>query len=97
MIVGLTIARIVPGGGQALSYTGTAGVSNAVAASATFVRLVSTTDCFVEITVAGASAVANTGFFLPAYTPEYFECSASAKVSAIQASAAGTLYISYGG
>ena len=96
MIVGATIVGLSPAGGQALSYTGTAGVSNAVAASANFVRLVSTTDCFIEISRNGTAAVANTGAFLPAYLPEYFECPSSGKVSAIQASAAGTLYISYG-
>ena len=59
------------------------------------VRVMSTTDCFIEIGIS-PTAVADTGLFLPAYTPEYFECIGGVtgtKVSAIQVSTGGTLYV----
>ena len=48
---------------------------------------------FIEISTAGTAAVADTGLYLAALVPEYFSCPPSAKVSAIQVSAGGTLYV----
>lgn len=93
MIHSNTVARPQPAVSQNVSYTGTAGTSTAVSATTNTVRLVSTTDCFIEITVEGTAAVANTGTYLPAFVPEYFSCQPNAKVSAIQVASAGTLYV----
>lgn len=76
-----------------VAYTETAGTTAAVDSNANAVRVISTTDCFIEITAAGTAAVADTGLYLPALTPEYFACPPSAKVSAIQVSAGGTIYV----
>ena len=88
-----TYGRPMAASSITVTYTGTAGVTAAVNKDATCIRIVSTTDCFIEITVAGTSAVANTGMYLPAFVPEYFDCPPKAKVSAIQVSAAGSIYV----
>lgn len=79
---------------QKVAYTGTAGtIANPLPANCNVVRVLSTTDCFIEITLSGQAAVADTGLYLPAGMPEYFECESGAKVSAIQVSAGGTIYV----
>lgn len=79
---------------QTVSYTSTAGtIANATPENTTAVRIISTTDCFIEITVAGTAAVANTGLYLPAFTPEYFAVGGAVKVSAIQVSTGGSIYV----
>lgn len=84
--------RAMAGKSVTVAYTGTAGTTAALPTETKAVRVVSTTDCFIEITT-GTAAVANTGMYLPAYCPEYFECQGSGKVSAIQVSAAGSIYV----
>jgi len=79
--------------GLTVAYTGTAGNTAAIPTSANGVRVVSTTDCFIEITTAGTAAVANTGIYLPSFSPEYFPCPPSSIVSAIQVSVAGSIYV----
>lgn len=88
-----TMGTPMPALSLTVSYTGTAGTTAAVSANANVVRVVATTDCFIEITAAGTAAVANTGLYLPAFIPEYFACPPSAKVSAIQSTAAGSIYV----
>ena len=88
-----TMGTPMPAASLTVAYTGTAGTTAAVSANASVVRVIATTDCFIEITTAGTAAVANTGLYLPALTPEYFFCPPSAKVSAIQVSSGGTLYV----
>ena len=89
-----TVARPNPALSQKVAYTGTAGtIANALPDNCNVVRILSTTDCFVEITKAGTAAVADTGLYLVANVPEYFECDAGAKVSAIQVSTGGTIYV----
>lgn len=88
-----TLGKAAKAQSQAIAYTGTAGTSAALPPSCSCVRLVSTTDCFVEITIAGTAAVANTGMYLCAYIPEYFSAMPSSFVSAIQVASAGTIYI----
>jgi hypothetical protein len=56
------------------------------------VRLLTTSDCFIEITELGTLAT-TTGMYLPAFQAEYLYIPPNGKVSAIQVSAAGTLYI----
>jgi len=89
-----TIGSPIVGGGVTVAYTGTAGTTAAISAGAVALRVVSTTDCFIEISVAGTAAVATTGLYLPAFSPEYFSCPPSAKVSAIQVATAGSIYVS---
>ena len=88
-----TIGRPLAAKGVTVSYTGTAGTTAALPLNTQTVRVVSTTDCFIEISVAGTAAVANTGLYLPAFTPEYFDTPESPKVSAIQVSAGGSIYV----
>ena len=80
---------------QNISYTGTAGViANAVGGSTgdwRIVRILCTTQAFVAI---GASPTATTSDMpIGAWAAEYFVIPGGWKVSAIQSSAAGTLYV----
>lgn len=77
--------------GIALAFTGTAAASAAIS-SCSCVRLLTTSDCFIEITELGTLAT-TAGMYLPAYQAEYLYIPPNGKVSAIQVSAAGTLYI----
>ncbi len=92
-----TLGSPVPAGSVKVAYTGTAGTTVAIAGTSTVdqnvIRVIATTDCFIEITLAGTAAVADTGMYLPALVPEYFSCPASSKVSAIQVSTGGTIYV----
>jgi hypothetical protein len=87
-----TFGQPLPQGTINVAYTGTAGTTAALNSLAQAVRLVATTDCFVEISVAGTAALADSGFYLPAFTPEYFTCLPGSKVSAIQVASGGTIY-----
>jgi hypothetical protein len=93
MTPNFTIATLPVAGNINVAYTGTAGVTAATGLNTTCVRVVSTTDCFIEISVAGTAALAASGTYLPALTPEYFSCQPSSKVSAIQVSTGGTIYV----
>lgn len=83
----------MPAASIKVAYTGTAGTTAAVNSNAKMIAVTSTTDCFIEITTAGTAAVADTGYYLVAYTTTYFDIPVSAKVSAIQVSAGGTIYV----
>ena len=90
-----TYARPQAGKSVTVSYTGTAGTTAALPLNTSAVRVVATTDCFIEIGM-NPTAVANTGLYLPAGIPEYFEAIAGAtgvKVSAIQLSSGGSIYV----
>ena len=87
-----TFGSPIPAGSKKVAYTGTAGTTAAISTNANVVRVISTTDCFIEIGT-NPTAVADTGLYLPALTPEYFACPEGAKVSAIQVSSGGTLYV----
>ena len=79
---------------QTVAYTGTAGtIANATPTNTAAVRVIATTDCFIEITIAGTAAVVNTGLYLPALVPEYFAAGGAVKVSAIQVTAGGSIYV----
>lgn len=82
----------IAGASVTVAYTGVAGTTAAINKNATSIRVMSTTDCFIEIGTA-PTAVANTGLYLPALVPEYFTCPANVKVSAIQVAAGGNLYV----
>tara|TARA_R110000868_G_scaffold1674_1_gene13483 strand:+ start:28 stop:312 length:285 start_codon:yes stop_codon:yes gene_type:complete len=84
-----TIFAPMPGGAVKVTYTGTAGTTAALSASATAVYIVTTTDAFVRI---NATAVADQDMYVPALTPIVLSCPKSATVSAVQVSANGVLY-----
>jgi hypothetical protein len=87
------IGRPIFGKGQKVAYTGTAGtITNALPDDVTAVQLVATTDCFFRIG-SSPTAVADVDCYLPALTPMYFPARAGEKVSAVQVSAGGTLYV----
>jgi len=92
MTPNMTYGQPQPAASVKVEYTGTAGTTSAVSANATVVRVVSTTDCFIEIGT-NPTAVVDTGLYLAALVPEYFSCPPSAKVSAIQVSSGGTIYV----
>ena len=77
---------------QNVAYTGTAGtISNAISNGVQKVRVLCTTDAYVKI---GSSPTATTSdAYVVGLSPEYFTCSQGEKVSAIQVSAGGTLYV----
>lgn len=85
----LTYGAPASGASVTANYSATSGQTTSIL-GANAVRLVSTTDCFVDI---GLDPVAtNSDMFLPAGVPEYFSLPPGGKVSAIQVSAAGTIY-----
>lgn len=80
---------------QTVAYTGTAGVSGTAFGATkgqTFrIRVVSTTDCFVKM---GASPTATTSDMpLFAKVPEIFACRPGEKISAVQSSSGGNLFV----
>jgi hypothetical protein len=76
---------------QSVAYTGTAGtITNALGGQTYKVRVVVTTDSF--ITTDGSTAT-SAGTYLPGLAAEYFTVSPGQKVSAIQVTTAGTLYV----
>ena len=94
MTPSMTYGQPMPALSQTVAYTGTAGtIANALPANCTAVRVMVTTDAFVEITTLGTAAVANTGMYMTAFVAEYFSAPAGGKVSAIQVSAGGSLYV----
>lgn len=93
-----THGRPIAGQSKTVAYTGTAGTTAALTEEATSLRLLSTTDCFVEIGT-DPTVVANTGMYLTAFVPEYVHVKdGPMKVSAIQVSSGGSLYVTpFGG
>jgi len=88
-----TLGRPIFGQGQKVAYTGTAGtITNALPAETKAVQLVSTTDCFIRIG-SSPTAVVDVDCYLPALIPMYFQCNGAEKVSAVQVSSGGTLYV----
>ena len=80
------------GTSQNVAYTGTAGtISNAFGEGVTKVRVVTTSAAFIAF---GQAPTATTsGAYMPAESAEYFTVRPGEKVSAIQLSAGGTLYV----
>jgi hypothetical protein len=83
---------------QNVTFTGTAGISTALAANEApgrtcTVRLCSTSDCYYLATVAGTAATANNGSLLAAGNIEYLRVGNLTFISVVQASAGGSLNI----
>ncbi len=88
-----TIARPNFGKGQKVTYTGTAGtITNAFPEGTSAVWVTSDTDCFIRIGVS-PTAVADVDFLLPPGVPMCFPAVSGEKVSAVQLSAGGTIYV----
>ena len=85
------VSRAPVGASQKVDYDGSV-QSTAFPGNTNLVRLVSTTDCFVELGE-NPTAAANTSMFLPAYSPEYIVANPAWKVAAIKLTSAGTLYV----
>jgi hypothetical protein len=96
-----TVISPRPAASVTVAYTGTAGTSAASPAGCQGCYVLCTTDAFIEITPTGVAAVANTGLYLPAFIPFVFASpgepnnTSTFKVSAIQVSAGGSLYVSW--
>lgn len=88
-----TLGRPIGGASVKVAYTGTAGTTAALSPDTKVIRVMATTDCFIRISPAGTAAVADVDMYLPAYVAEYFEGQPSVKVSAIQVSTGGTIYV----
>lgn len=89
---------IVPTAPQKVTYTGTAGQSAVLSPLCSIVRLTASSDCFVFISTGNPVATSSNGHFMPSGAIEYFGVvpAANNKISVVQSSASGTLYISEG-
>lgn len=77
---------------QSAAYTGThAEITNGVGTETYIVRVVCTSDAFIKID--NSPTATTSDVFCPASTPEYFSITPGQKVSAVQSSASGTLYV----
>jgi len=77
---------------QNAAYTGTRGeTTNGISVGVYKVRVLVTTDAFV--TTDGTVPSATNGAYVPGLAAEYFTVTPGQKVSAVQVSAAGTLYV----
>jgi hypothetical protein len=78
---------------QTVTISGvSAATTNAVSVRTELIRIISTTDCYVQI---GSAPVATSAdWYLPAFVVEYFRVEpGSDKVAAIQVAAGGILYV----
>ena len=77
---------------QSVAYSTTAGtIANPVGSQTYKVRVVCSSDAFVRVDDSPTATTSDA--FLPGGAPEYFTITPGMKVSAIQSSAAGTLYV----
>ena len=88
-VPGSAFPAVKPGAPQVVAYVGSSVQSAAIGGPV--VRVVSTTDCHIAF---GANPTATaTSMLLPAKVPEYFICSPTDKVAAIQDAAGGNLSV----
>lgn len=97
----IPVLGLRPNGGHQVPYTASSNVSPAISGSIRVVTLYATQDCFIETGASGVEANTSNSHFLPASLP--YDVSLGAEtdasqndkyVAVIQASTAGTLYIS---
>lgn len=90
-------SAIVGGGtSQVVALGASSTKSNQLGAGTTIVRLVSTVAAFVNFGGTGVVAAANTSIYLAPNVPEYFGVTPGSYIAGIQASGAGSLYITEG-
>jgi hypothetical protein len=81
-----------PGITQNVAFTGTAGtITNPISSETYKVRVLVTSDAY--ITLDGTTPTSSNALYLPALSAEYFTTTPGQKVSAVQVSASGTLYV----
>ena len=85
--------KVVDGTAQKISYTATAGTSNAVGAQTRAVLVSVTSDAHVKITQAGTAATTSDTLIKASWPPIVLGISPGDKVSAVQDAASGTLYV----
>ena len=80
---------------QVIAYTTTVPITNAFGAQTRMIRLCSDTSCHYHVYDVGgtAAAVVATDPLLPLFWVEYVKVSAGQKISAIQHTAGGNLYV----
>lgn len=77
-----------------VAFTATVATSKPIPKGINCVRLLASTDCFIEIGRNDNPATATTSMLLKANpTPEYLSCSPDDVISVLQSSAPGNLYI----
>jgi hypothetical protein len=77
---------------QSVAFTGTAGtITTAINVGVYKVRVMVSSDAYVKIDNTPTATSADA--YLPAFAVEYFTISPGQKVSAVQVSAGGTLYV----
>lgn len=76
---------------QSAAYTGTAGTTNGVGGTTAVVRVWCSTDAYVAFGPSASATASHTP--VSAKQAEYFAVRAGDKVSAVQQSAGGTLYV----
>ena len=90
--LGSTAQVLSAGTHQSADYTGTAAaIASAVGDRTAIVRVVATTDCYIVF--AETPVATDADMFLPALVPEYLLITGGHKVSAIQATAGGTIHV----
>lgn len=83
--------RPITGESQVLAISSTS--ASVTGVSWPGVRVVSTVDCFIRLTI-GASVAVTTDMFLPAGMPEYLNRDSCDTLSAVTSGATGSLYVS---
>lgn len=89
------IQAMGPGVTQTISFSGTsAATTNAMSKNTIIVRLIATQPCFVAFDT-GTPTATTASLYLPAGIPEYFAVNGweTIKIAALQASSAGSLYV----
>jgi hypothetical protein len=78
---------------QAVAYTGTSATSAAFGNMTYQVRLSATTACCYKVVEAAGGAATVSDVYLPTNWVEYITVTPGQKISAIQSTAGGTLYV----
>ena len=97
----IPVLGLRPNGGYQVPYTASSNTSPAIAGSIRVVTLYSTSDCFIETGDVGVAANTSNSHFLPGSIPYDISLGAETDstlndkyVAVVQATSAGTLYIS---
>jgi hypothetical protein len=90
--VSILMPAVTPANTEAVTIGASHAESAVIAADA--VRLIATAACYVTFGTAPVATAAS--MFLPANVPELFQFASGDKVSVLQVSGGGTLYVSWG-
>lgn len=92
-LAGQSFQAIFPGTSQKVATTGTSAQSAALSSRTNLVRVYADADMFLAFGANPTAVADGTNLFLAAGVVEYFGVTPSDKIAAIQATAAGNLYI----